>query len=217
LAADTKKEVDLFIFDLDGTLADSKKDIGSAINSTITSLGFDSFSEEEIVELVGNGIPKLLSGLTGDDNEAAYHMFMKYAKYMDMHLLDTTKPFPGVLETLSGIGKKKAIVTNKLSAMAEKVIAGLGMDHQIDLVVGADTASRMKPDPEPILYTIEKFGVEPSRTVMVGDTTDDVLSAKAAGVISCGVTYGFGKRDDLISAGAGVIIDSFPDLFDHFE
>ncbi len=214
---DTKKEIDLFIFDLDGTLSDSKKDIGAAINNTITSLGFNSLSEDEIVELVGNGIPKLLSGLAGDDDEAAYHIFMKYAEFMDIHLLDTTKPFPGVLETLSDIDKKKAVVTNKLSAMAEKVIAGLGMDHQIDLVVGAETASKMKPNPEPILYAVEKFGVEPSRAVMVGDTTDDILSANAAGVISCGVTYGFGKRDDLISAGAGIIIESFPDLFKHFR
>lgn len=212
-----KKEVDLFIFDLDGTLSDSKKDVGSAINQTITSLGFDPLTEDEIVEFVGNGIPRFLSGLAGNDDEAGYHIFMKYVEYLGTHLLETTKPFPGVLETLSDIDKKKAVVTNKLSEMAEKVIVGLGMEAHIDLIVGAETASKMKPDPEPILYAVEEFGVEPSRAVMVGDTADDIMSANAAGVISCGVTYGFGKRDDLISAGAGVIIESFPELHHHFK
>jgi phosphoglycolate phosphatase len=75
----------------------------------------------------------------------------------------------------------------------------------------------MKPEPEPILLALETFGADPARTVMVGDTVDDIESARAAGVIACGVTYGFGTRDSLEEAGAHVIIDRITDLGDYFE
>jgi len=100
--------------------------------------------------------------------------------------------------------------------MAERVVTALGMADHIDLIVGSDSTPRMKPDPAPIHLALERLEVSPERTVMVGDTVDDILSAKAAGVISCGVSYGFGQREDLKDAGAEIIIDSFSDLRFHF-
>ena len=211
-----KKEVDLFLFDLDGTLSDSKKDLVTAINKTLSSRGFPELPEDVIVTLVGKGVSKLLSNFTGDAS-TKFETFRTYLEQLDKHLLDTTKPFPGVLETLSAITKKKAVVTNKLSAMAERVVNGLGIADMIDFIVGSDTAKSMKPNPDPIIFALKQFGADPSRTVMVGDTTDDITAAKAAGVIPCGVTYGFGTRQDLANAGAEVIIENISELSAHFQ
>lgn len=211
-----RKEIDLFLFDLDGTLSDSKKDLVMAINKTLASLGFPELPEEAIVKLVGKGVSKLLSNFSGDGS-AKFETFRVYMEQLDKHLMDTTKPFPGVLETLSAITKKKAVVTNKLSAMAERVVAGLGIADKIDFIVGADTAQSMKPNPEPIIFALKQFGADPSRTVMVGDTTDDIMAARAAGVIPCGVTYGFGTRQELADAGAEIIIENISELPAHFQ
>jgi len=211
-----KKEVDLFLFDLDGTLSDSKKDLVTAINKTLSSRGFPELPEDVIVTLVGKGVSKLLSNFTGDAS-TKFETFRVYLEQLDKHLLDTTKPFPGVMETLSAITKKKAVGTNKLSAMAERVVNGLGIADMIDFIVGSDTAQSMKPNPDPIIFALKQFGVEPSRTVMVGDTTDDITAAKAAGVIPCGVTYGFGTRKDLAAAGAEIIIENISELSAHFQ
>ena len=106
-----KKEVDLFLFDLDGTLSDSKKDLVAAINSTLKSFGFSELSEERIVGLVGKGVSQLLSRFSGGDGATKFETFRVYLEHLDKHLMDTTKPFPGVVETLTSITKKKAVVT----------------------------------------------------------------------------------------------------------
>jgi phosphoglycolate phosphatase len=210
-------DIELFIFDLDGTLVDSRKDLGAAINHIITSCGFDPLTEAEVMEFVGNGVPSFLANLAGGDDGAKFEIFRHYLEYLDTHLLDTTVPFPGVLETLSRITKRKAVVTNKLTHMAERVIQHVGLKPYIELVVGSDTASRMKPDPAPVLHAVGQCGADISRVVMVGDTGDDIRAATAAGVIPCGVTYGFGKREDLIGAGAKIIIEHFAELDSHFR
>ena len=212
-----KREVDLFLFDLDGTLADSKKDLAAAINHTLINLGMDPLSDDDIVELVGSGISKMLKSASGDSDEEKFNTFRTYIEYLDSHLLDHTVPFPGVMDTLAGLEKKKAVVTNKLNYMAEKVLLGLDLMPHIDLIIGSDSTPKMKPEPEPILLALETFEADPARTVMVGDTVDDIASARAAGVIACGVTYGFGTRDSLEEAGAHVIIDRITDLADYFE
>jgi phosphoglycolate phosphatase len=210
------REVDLFIFDLDGTLADSKDDLKAAINHTLKSFGMNTLSDDEIKEVVGNGITRLFANITGKSEEEKYETIRTYIEYLESHLLETTTPFPGVIDTLTAIGKKKALVTNKLERMANRVVTSLGLADHIDFIVGSDSTPKMKPDPAPIHLAVEKFKVAPEMTVMVGDTVDDVLSAKAAGVISCGVSYGFGRREDLEDAGADIIIESFPDLRSHF-
>ncbi|MBN1883794.1 MAG: HAD-IA family hydrolase [Deltaproteobacteria bacterium] len=212
-----KREVDLFLFDLDGTLADSKKDLAAAINHALKSLGMNPLTEDEIVTLVGSGISKMLKNAAGENEEEKFNTMRSYIEYLDSHLLDHTVPFPGVMDTLSNLEKKKAVVTNKLNYMAEKVLSGLELLPYIDLIIGSDSTPKMKPEPEPILLALEKFGTDPARTVMVGDTVDDIESARAAGVIACGVTYGFGTRDSLEEAGAHVIIDRITDLDDYFE
>ena len=212
----TVREVDLFIFDLDGTLADSKDDLKAAINHTLKSFGMKALTDQEIREVVGNGITRLFKNITGKTEEEKYETIRTYIEYLESHLLDTTVPYPGVIETLSGIAKRKALVTNKLVRMAERVVTALGMADHLDLIVGSDSTPKMKPDPAPIHLALESFNVAPEKTVMIGDTVDDILSAKAAGVIPCGVSYGFGRMDDLEDAGAEIIIDNISDLRFHF-
>ena len=139
-----RKEVDLFLFDLDGTLSDSKKDLVTAINKTLASMGFPELPEDTIITLVGKGVSKLLSNFSGDPS-TKFETYRVYMEQLDKHLLDTTKPFPGVLETLTSITKKKAVVTNKLSAMAERVVIGLGIARSEERRVGKECRSRWSP------------------------------------------------------------------------
>ena len=102
-----KREVDLFLFDLDGTLADSKKDLAAAINHTLQNLGMDPLSEDDIVKLVGSGISDMLKNAAGDSDEDKFNTFRTYIEYLDSHLLDNTVPFPGVMDTLANLQKKR--------------------------------------------------------------------------------------------------------------
>lgn len=213
---ETRDEIELFIFDLDGTLADSSKDLTNALNHALVSMGMEPANEDNMARLIGTGLKSLFLNLADNNKEKFFKAFTLYLEHMEEHLLDNTIAFPGVVETLSTMKQKKAIVTNKFEKMATRLIEGIGLLPHIDLVVGADTAPKMKPDPVPILHALERFDVSPSRAVMVGDTMDDIRSAEAAGVISCGVDYGFGMKEDLEKAGAKVIISSFPELSKYF-
>ena len=128
----TVREVDLFIFDLDGTLADSKDDLKAAINHTLKSFGMKALTDQEIREVVGNGITRLFKNITGKTEEEKYETIRTYIEYLESHLLDTTVPYPGVIETLSGIAKRKALVTNKLVRMAERVVTAVEAFNRIN-------------------------------------------------------------------------------------
>lgn len=206
-------EVDLLIFDLDGTLIDSRIDIANALNYTLSRLGLPPVTIEEVRQRIGRGIRGLLKACLGEKQgllEEAYPIFLDF---YSTHLLENTTLYPGVRETLEGIRAKKAIVTNKLFHLTERILEGLGISNYFDTVLGGDSLTERKPSPLPILRVLKEHKVPGERALMVGDSPLDMEAGKKAGVWTCGAAYGYNERDTLLSAGADCIIESFPELF----
>jgi HAD superfamily hydrolase (TIGR01509 family) len=141
-----------------------------------------------------------------------------FLKRYETHLLDTTVLYPHVRETLDYFGdKKKAVVSNKLHRLTVAVLKGLGIEDSFDAILGGDIVSRKKPDPEPLKRMLSSFGVEPVRAVMVGDGDIDIEAGRRAGVCTCGVTYGLGKKEQLVEAKPDLLVDDLRQLTRYFR
>ncbi|RJQ45021.1 MAG: HAD family hydrolase [Nitrospiraceae bacterium] len=204
--------IKLLIFDLDGTLADTARDIADAINYALKPFVQRTYSVEETKAMVGSGISKLLASLLPEkstqNREVVLNRFLEY--YSD-HVIDNTTLYPHVKETLSRLDNyKKAVVSNKREALSKWVIGGLGILNFFDVVFGSDSVPEIKPSPVPIMKLLEKFGASKDEAVMIGDSNYDVEAGRAAGVTTVAVTYGFRRRELL--KDADFIIDSFDEL-----
>ena len=212
-------QADIVVFDLDGTLVDSKKDIADSLNWTLQSLGYDPIPVKTIETFVGNGIMPLIKRSVEaaghpEGEEEALDLFRK--RYWD-RLLDTTAPFEGVISTIEKLtgGYKMAVVSNKMESYTRKILEGLDMDKYFGgLVYGGDTLPVKKPDPAALLQIAEKLGSTPDRMVFVGDSAVDIMTGKNAGTPTVAVTYGYRELDELKQAGPDAIISSFPQLLD---
>ena len=188
--------MDLLIFDLDGTLVDSRLDLANAVNATRLHMGMEPLSNERVYSYVGNGAPVLIRRALGEqateaELQEALEFFLEF--YRD-HDLDYTTLYPGVkesLERLGAAGKQMAVLTNKPLRMSQHIVAGLGVADYFLKVYGGNSFEFKKPNPVGIRTLMEVTGVGADRTVMVGDSAVDVATARNAGVRCCGVTYGF--------------------------
>ncbi|MBI4839299.1 MAG: HAD-IA family hydrolase, partial [Nitrospirae bacterium] len=137
----------------------------------------------------------------------------RFLEYYTAHLLDNTKPYQGVNETLLKLGDyKKAVISNKREAMSKGVLEGLGLLKFFEAVLGGDSIAENKPSPVPVLEVLKRLGVQKEEAVMIGDSNYDIESAHSAGIKIITVTYGFRKRDML--KDADFMIDSFGTLIE---
>jgi len=187
-------ETDLLVFDLDGTLIDSKLDLALAVNATRADAGLEPLPHETVYSYVGNGAPvlirKALGPAAGDEQvEKGLQFFLNYYRW---HMLDNTRLYPGVAESLENWagGKKLAVLTNKPERFSRMILEGLGVSSLFARVYGGNSFETKKPDPFGLNRLMGELEVAPSRTLMVGDSAVDVQTARNAGVRSCGVTYG---------------------------
>ena len=206
---------DLLMFDLDGTLIDTSKDIAAAMNHVLRREGLAPLPAERVVQFVGHGVRRLIQrsmetlGASVDGREE--EMYEAFVAWYRRHMLDTTRPYPGVIETLRRLeDRPMAIVTNKPAGPSREILEGLGVARFFSAVVGGDSLDRRKPDPLPVTHLLERFGVAPGRALLVGDTAVDIRTARAAGARSCAVTYGYAYQDDL--SWADYTIGAFPEL-----
>jgi len=185
--------VRLLVFDLDGTLIDSKDDLVQSVNAVRERLGLHALPEDTVASYVGRGVVVLMRRALGDGaSEAevaqAVEFFLEY--YRD-HMLDHTVPYPGVREALVDLKPRSmAVLTNKPVKFSQAILAGLGLDRYFTQVYGGNSFAQKKPDPVGILTLMRETNVEAEHTMMVGDSDTDVLTGKNAGVWTCGVTYG---------------------------
>jgi phosphoglycolate phosphatase len=190
-----KTSVELLIFDLDGTLIESKWDIAESVNLTLAELGLPERPIEEIFGFVGDGIKQLLrlsvgngSGRTFDD---ALRVFR--SQYL-AHCLDRTAFYPGIGEMLIHFaGKRKAVATNKSIEYTNVILQGLGA-HHFQYIVGGDLGFGLKPEPGMLLHVMERLNVSKEQTVLIGDSTNDINGGHNAGIRVCAVGYGMGNR-----------------------
>lgn len=206
--------VELIIFDLDGTLADTRADLTRAVNHALGRLQLPELSMETVCRYVGHGVQALLTAVLGPERRHHLPEGVKlFQEYYAAHLLDETRLYPGVRETLEHFRKKRrAIVTNKPLGFTLTILKGLEIGDHFDLVLGGDSTTERKPHPEPARKVLATFRADPRRAVVVGDSPADVEMAKRAGVYSVAVTYGLRPREELVPAGPDLLLDTFPDL-----
>ncbi len=202
------------LFDLDGTLIDSRRDIASSVNRMLEDMGFAPRREEDIYGFIGGGVYKLvLASLPpGQGNRVDEGVERFWLIYKD-HVLDTTVPYAGIPRSLKSMsGLKLAVATNKPLTHAELILQGLGLSGLFSSVKGWKPGIAVKPDPAILLLALREMDVQPDEAVMVGDSINDLLAARAASVRCCLVGYGYGKKETLIEAGPDFFADTVEDL-----
>jgi phosphoglycolate phosphatase len=214
----------LFLFDLDGTLVDSKEDIERAVNAVLARMGHPSIPLADVIRFVGDGIEPLMQRVlrkvtahepSFDQVRSGVNLLLEEYRH---NLIGTTRLYPGVRETLDAIRWAKfGLVSNKQEELCRRLLRALGLEDRFCVVLGGDSLPRRKPDPAPILDAMSRCGAKPGETVMVGDSPSDILAGKAAGVFTCGFSGGFRSREELQAAGSDLIIDHFQELLLHFR
>lgn len=207
---------ELVIFDLDGTLIDSSRDIAWCANRTLEAMGYKEMDPSEIVGHIGWGVKPLLEKLMPEETaEKISEARLKFLEVYGGHLVVETTLYPGVLpvlDSLNGAGKKMAIVTNKPEGLAVGILEVMKLSGYFQLVLGGDSLPNRKPHPEPIEKVIKELSSSPARTVVVGDSPVDCEAAKGAGAFAIGAAYGFRGHAELETAGCDIIVNDFPSL-----
>jgi len=206
--------MDLIIFDLDGTLVDSRLDIATSVNEVLMTLGRPTLPNERIYGYVGNGvrclIERSLGGGSSEYVDGALDMFLSSYRH---HLLDTTQPYRGVKEALAQLvrGRTLAILSNKPTPECNSVLEGLGLRNHFDYVHGGESFARRKPDPMGIRALMEETGTDRETTLMVGDSRVDYESARNASIKVCLVSYGIGA-EEVVELDPDYLVDVLREL-----
>lgn len=204
------KRIDGIIFDLDGTLIDSRLDIINSVNFTLQKLGLPRRSPEYIASYIGLGRDFLVRGALSPDNLGRFDEAISiFVEHHTIHQLDNTALYPGIREILEYYkDKKKTVISNRETRSAYRILERLDVIRYFERVFGGDDLSCMKPSACPVLKVLDELRLSKDKTLIVGDMAIDIESGKEAGVITCGVTYGIGRKEDIIKAGPDYIIDS---------
>ena len=213
----------LFIFDLDGTLIDSRADITNSVNLALGGVNLRPVGQSRITEFVGNGVQVLVERTLEESigSKPAVSLVRetvtKYLEAYESHLLDETVLYAGTKDALVYLcWASKAVITNKPERFSRRILEELGVADLFCTILGGDSIAGKKPDPAPLQMVMSQCGVNPGQTWMVGDSLVDVRAGKAAGTWICGISGGFRPRAELEAAGCDLILDSVAELPGHF-
>jgi len=216
---DKSNMIKLIIFDFDGTLGDTRRNIVLTLQQTMCALGLTVQDEAVCTATIGltleDGFRKMYPELDESAIESCVityrHLFDENRKYLVPQL------FPGVADTLKDLkerGLTMAVASSRSSKSLNEFLSEMGIAPCMSLVIGADNVTKAKPDPESVLKVLSAFDISADEALVVGDMGVDIQMGKAAGAKTCGVTWGNGSRQDLLDAGADNVIDSMPELFE---
>jgi phosphoglycolate phosphatase len=207
------------LFDLDGTLADTKPDLHAAMNYVLTKNGLAEVPDDAITNMIGGGAREIIkrglheNGASWDDaklDAATEEFVLWYDQNIDAH----TKIYPNLLPVLQAAQAahiKMAVVTNKRESLSAKLLFRLGLHGYFDVLVGGDTLPKRKPDPDTIELALAQLGVPPQEAIMVGDSEADTGGAMAANVATICVSFGY-RRVSLEDLKADAIIDDYAEF-----
>ena len=211
----------LIILDFDGTLADTRGLIVKTMQQTLDALGLESRTDEQCAAMIGLPLKQAFTDLLPMEDEMGDRCAETYRRlFNENNAIYTVPAFPNVLETLHQLheqGYTLTIASSRSHRSLMEFVEDMHLDEVIPYVLGADDVKQAKPHPEPVLKTLEAFGCKPEDAWVVGDTWYDIEMGRRAGVRTCGVTYGNGSREELIRAGADVLVDDFGELLDKIE
>ncbi len=201
LPAPPTASIDLLIFDLDGTLVDTCRDLVDAVNFALQQLGKETLPMENIVAMVGDGARALLTRALQQPTEAELQSALQHFRaHYAAHLTDFSKPYSGISEVLTYFrAKKKAVLSNKPHEFTLALLERLHLAQAFDFIQGGQASLPLKPDPTSLQNMLVHLKVEPSRALMIGDGENDMLVGKAAGVKTCAATYGYRPAENLLA------------------
>ena len=219
----------VLLFDLDGTLVDSAPDLAAAINKMLLALNLTTFPQEIIRSWVGNGAKTLVERALHHslNNNTAVNNSLSEAKvnkalaiflnYYRQCLCVESRLYKGVRETLLALknqGYRLAIITNKPTEFIEPIVRGFGLEGLFELQLGGDSLVERKPHPLPLLHACETLKVSVAQCIMIGDSKNDILAAKAANIQSIGLTYGYNYGENIRVYQPDWCLDNFAELLD---
>ncbi len=199
------------IFDFDGTLADTWRDLAAALNRTLADTGLSPVQGPQVKAWIGDGALKLLANALPEVERAPERLESHYERFRahyDRCCLDTTELYPGMSECLDALsGETLAVLSNKPVRFLHRIIDGLGLKSVFGAVLGGDTLSIRKPDPAVLVHVLERLGSRSAEVWMVGDSAVDVETGLAAGARTIGCGWGLRGRDELRAAGAEFLLE----------
>ena len=213
----------VLLFDLDGTLVDSAPDLAMSGNLMLSELKHPTYSEQCFRDWIGNGasvmVQRALSGsktisptLNPDLLESALALFLQI--YQTNACVKTCL-YPGVSDTLNTLkaqGYRLVIVTNKPLTFIDPILDGLGINGLFELIIGGDSLPKRKPDPLPLLHVCQQLNVDVQQCLMIGDSKNDILAAKAADMDSIGLTYGYNYGEDISLQQPECVLSNFEEI-----
>ena len=215
--SETASTADLLIFDLDGTLIDSERDLADSVNATRGWKGLPPLDDATVDSYIGNGAPVLIRRAFPNSSDADLAQLLRYfLDYYREHMLDTTTLYPGVREALDRLHAADvamAVLTNKPVRFSMRLLEGLGLEMHFFRVYGGNSFEEKKPHPRGVDLLVAESGAERSRTVMVGDSAVDVRTARNACVQACGVSWGF-QPETFVEAPPDFVIDDMRELME---
>jgi phosphoglycolate phosphatase len=213
--ADAKlSSVRALIFDLDGTLIDSKQDLIHSVNAMLRELGRGELAAETISGYIGHGAPTLVArALGGECTEAERQRALQFfLSYYELHKMDTTCAYPGVAETIEKLrSTPMAVLTNKPVRISMRILDAMGLSKYFRMVYGGNSFETKKPDPLGARTILRELGAEPHEALLVGDSQVDVQTARNAGTLAAAVNYGFGVHDRT-AYPADIYLERFAEL-----
>jgi phosphoglycolate phosphatase len=206
----------LVIFDLDGTLIDSRLDLVHSVNAALRHIGRPELPDHVIASYVGDGAPILIQRALGGEevDQAIVRKGLEFfLTYYRAHKLDHTTVYPGIFDSLktiqnssNGHPRKMAVLTNKPVGPSRAIVDALGMGQYFTQVYGGNSFATKKPEPEGALKLLEESGVSADQAAIVGDSHTDIETGRNAGLWTIGVTYGFAPHT-LSDASPDVLVD----------
>ncbi len=221
--ASKKTRFDLLLFDLDGTLIDSVPQLFLAVEAALLDCGLPGVSQEQVQTWIGNGADMLLKRAIQRryvlEGEVDAELFKRVRASFDAHYhanLDSNFTlFPGVevtLQRLRQAGYCMAVVTNKPAPFVEPLLQAANLFALFDMSLGGDLLPVRKPDPAPLLHICDTLQIAPERTLMIGDSKNDVLAAQAAAIPVVGLTYGYNHGEPIAASTPDWVMDEFSQL-----
>jgi phosphoglycolate phosphatase len=203
-------DIKLLIFDLDGTLIDSRTDLANSVNGMLLHFGRKELPLDVIATYIGDGAPMLVRRALGDPTDEHFlnEALQFFLTYYREHKLDTTTVYTGVAEALEAIkdGRTMAVLSNKPVNPSRAIVEALGLGGFFQQVYGGNSFPTKKPDPMGALALLREFDVDAGEAMIIGDSSNDVLTGRNCGMWTCGCTYGFSPQT-LTQAPPDVLVD----------